>query len=100
MEKYSELLVPPTAAGDPKAQEVLRAWVAHGGLHCSLRIGVWKHHDAVVWGILLTDVARHVADAIHEEKGIKKTETVERIRAAFNNELDSPTEEPTGHFVE
>jgi hypothetical protein len=100
METHSELLIPPSTASDPKAQEVLRAWVAHGGLHCSLRIGVWKQDDATVWGILLTDVARHVADAMKEEKGIKKSETIDKIRSAFNNELDSPTDEPTGHFVE
>lgn len=95
-----ELLIPPTARTDEKAREMLRAWIAHGGLHCSLNVGTWEKNEAVGWGILLTDVVRHVADALEKSKGISKAETTEEIRRVFNDELDAPTAEATGEFVE
>jgi uncharacterized protein DUF5076 len=53
----------------------------------------------VAWAIVLTDVARHVANALNEEKGWDKAETIREIRRVFNDELDSPTAEATGGFL-
>jgi len=88
-----ELPIPPSATGDLQAREMLRAWIAKEGLHCSLNIGVWGEDEAVVWGILLSDVARHVANALHDDRGLPLEETLGKIREHFNSELDSPTEE-------
>ena len=96
----NELLIPPTAREDKNAREMLRAWIANKGLHCSLNVGTWEKDEAIGWGILLTDVVRHVADALEKTKGISKTQTIEEIRRVFNDELDSPTAEATGGFVE
>ena len=49
--------IPPDALTDPEAREMLRAWVAHEGLHCSLNIGQWGEREAAGWGVLLSDVA-------------------------------------------
>ena len=94
------LRVPPGAETDPQAQELIRAWVAHGGLHCSLNVGAWSKDEAICWGVLLSDVARHVADALRAQKRIDEQETIEKIRTVFNDELDSPTAEATGGFAE
>ena len=92
----NELTVPPGARSDKRAQEVLRAWVANGGLHCSLTVDGFGEEERTVWGILLTDVARHVANALKEAKGWDEAETVHEIRRVFNAELDAPTAEPSG----
>ena len=103
MQKIStpnELSVPSGALKDKKACELLRAWVAQGGLQCSLNIGAWDDEHAVIgWGILLTDVVRHVANALHESKNWNEDETINKIRAVFNAELNSPTADAKGKFV-
>lgn len=95
----NELPVPEAAGADSESREMLRAWVANAGLHCSLNIGAWGEDEAIVWGILLSDVARHVANALEEGRGVPQNETINRIREHFNLELDSPTDEPRGRFV-
>src|SRR3954447_17415114 len=87
--------VPSEVQSDPKAREILRAWVANGGLVCALRPETWP--ETSNWGIVLADVARHVANAFHDLKGDEPAVTVEKIRKLFNAELANPTDEPTGH---
>jgi hypothetical protein len=94
----NELAIPPTVRSDKNAQELIRAWAAHGGLHCSLNVDSWGEEERTAWGILLTDVVRHVANALDEAKGWDKTETIREIRRVFNAELDTPTDDPSGHF--
>jgi hypothetical protein len=95
-----ELSIPPGAFEDPKSAELLRAWVANGGLHCNLRIGAFGDNEAITWGILLSDVARHVADALAKEKGIDRRETLTAIREHFDMEFDEPTAETKGGFIQ
>ncbi len=93
-----ELPIPPAARSDKNAREMIRAWVADNDLHCSLEIGCWGDDELMAWGILLTDVVRHVSDAMNKDKGWDRAEIVRAIRKVFNAELDSPTAEPTGKF--
>ena len=93
----NSLLIPEPAVRDPNSTEMIRAWVAQKALHCSLRIGTWK--DPSAWGILLADVARHVANAHQESEGRDRAATLQSIRKLFNAELDKPTDEPKGGFV-
>jgi len=96
----SELQVPPTATSDPNACELVRAWAAHGGLQCSLDVDVFpEEHAQIGWGILLSDIARHVADALYQIKHIDRNQTLSEIRAVFNSELNSPTAETQGKFT-
>lgn len=95
-----ELAAPPGAETDEKAVELIRAWAAHGGLQCSLNVGAWTGEQAAIaWGILLSDVARHVTDALYKSKKMDKKSTLERMRKAFNDEIDKPTAEAKGDFV-
>ncbi len=100
MRKDQELGIPPGAFDDPQSGEMLRAWVAKGGLHCSLRIGSWGDREAIAWGIVLSDAARHVADALEKEKGLSREETLAAIRESFDREMESPTSETEGNFVQ
>jgi hypothetical protein len=61
-----------------------------------LRPETWP--EASNWGIVLADVARHVANAVHDLKGDEPAVTIEKIGKLFNAELANPTDEPTGHF--
>jgi hypothetical protein len=94
----SELPIPPATKSDKKAREVLRAWVANNDLHCSMEIGCWGDQEAKACpGILLTDVVRHVANAM-AEKGHKKKDPIREIRRVFNAEFDSATADVSGTF--
>ena len=91
------LLVPSIAQRDPRAIELARIWSAEGAQHISLRPDVWK--DPGAWGILLVDLAKHVANALHEQSGRDPASTLQRIRAAFDAEWGHATDEPKGGFV-
>ena len=76
------LVIPPAAQRDDDSIEMLSAWVAEKGLHCSLNIGVWDSNrgdEPRAWGILLADVIRHIANAIEEHKGDRSDATIARI---------------------
>lgn len=92
----AELVVPREVLEDPDSQEIVRAWVADGGLVCALRPTAWD--DAGSWGIALADLARHVANAVHEHRGDDPVATLNRIQGLFNSELDSPTSSAAGYF--
>jgi hypothetical protein len=93
-----ELSIPPAALDDPESGELLRAWIANRGLHCSLNVHVWD--DVGNWGVMLADLARHVANAKHHLDGSNPDEVIGRIRQLFDAELASPTDEPSGDFLQ
>ena len=96
----NELPVPPAAQRDKKSQEAIRAWVAEGGLHCSLNIGLWDDHEGTAWGILLSDVARHVSNAMSKGDRTQAQAVLDDIRAAFEREMEEPTSPASGSFIE
>ena len=97
-----ELVIPPTAHRDEDSTEMIRAWIAEKGLHCSLNIGIWEGHakikEADAWGILLADVIKHVANAMHERYDAEPDETRVQIVKSLFAELEIPTSEVKGQF--
>ena len=91
------LLIPPSAETDPNSVELLRLWAAHEGQHVSIQAGAYE--DPFAWGIVLADLARHIAVAYEQDKGLDKTKTLEIIRAGLLAELCDPTDEPTGRLL-
>jgi hypothetical protein len=88
----------PLASSDPKARELIRVWGAQGSQHVTIAAETWE--DAAAWGIMLVDLARHVARSF-ESKGKGSAEQVlARLREGFDAEWASPTDEPSGAFVE
>src|ERR1700684_4636799 len=87
----NELAVPPGAANDPKAFELVRAWVAQGDLHVSLQMGGWD--DPTAWGVVLADLVRHVARFYAEQKKLNPEQTRARVRGTMESELDQEEEE-------
>jgi hypothetical protein len=78
---FDALRVPP-AAMELGGFEVLRAVVVEGTLHVSLRRAF---DDPEAWGMLI------FARVYATEANFREEETVERIRALFNAEIDAPT---------
>jgi Domain of unknown function (DUF5076) len=94
MANSDQLRIPDAASKDPKSFELLRVWVANKDQHVSLRTGVWD--DPAAWGMMLADMARHIANSYHQDKGLDRLQTLKRIKAALDVELASPTDEPSG----
>jgi len=95
-----ELPFPTNVSSDKDACELIRAWAANGGLVCSLNPEAWPKDQApVAWGILLSDVARHVADALHQAHGLSRDGVLSRLRDVFDKELDQPSAETRGNFI-
>ncbi len=93
----NQLDIPEIANKDPNSLEVLRAWVANNGLHVSIRGSVWE--DPAAWGVLLADLARHVANMFQQEHNFDPQEVLARVGAALAAELTSPTDQPTGDMT-
>jgi hypothetical protein len=94
MADNDQLLIPDTAKTDPKSFEILRVWIANRGQQVSLRVGVWR--DPAAWGIMLADLAKHIANSYAQDMALDRLKTLQRIKAAFDAELAKPTDDPTG----
>src|ERR1700745_730685 len=94
-----ELPIPPEAVDDDHSLEFVRGWIVDKMLYCSLNVGVYKEREAAFWGVFLSDVAHHVADAMFKDRGWNKQETMNAIKVTFNAEIDSPSDEFSGDFV-
>jgi hypothetical protein len=98
MNDANALEIPATVARDPKATEIARIWAAHGQQHVHLRSGLWA--DAGNWGIMLVDLARHVANAYEQDGRGDYFAVLARIREIFDAEWDSPTDIAKGNLAE
>jgi hypothetical protein len=96
-EVKNELQIPPAAEDDPQAVEILRVWAARQEQHVSLSWDLWD--DPAIWGMVLADLAGHVANAFQQERGLDRTETLAAIRELFNKELENPTDDPQGKVL-
>jgi hypothetical protein len=90
------LLIPPVAEEDPNAIEVVRVWVAKGGQHVSINPLVWKDPEA--WGIVLADLAGHVANAYEQALGLDREQTMRKITDLLLAELRNPTDAARGQI--
>jgi hypothetical protein len=97
MAQSDQLRVPDPARTDAKSFELLRVWIAHQDQHISLRVGVWQEPEA--WGMMLADLARHIAAAFEQSEKRDPIEMLQRIRAGFEAEIASPTEEVHGEIA-
>lgn len=92
---FDALHIPP-AALEHGGVEVLRATIVDTGLHVSLRRAF---DDPDAWGMLIADIARHVARIYATEDGRREETTLARLRELFNAEMDAPTDPGTTSAV-
>ena len=99
MSDSKECHIPPEVLTDPNRRELLRAWFANGSLHATLFIpDEWPEPSH--WGVVLSDVMRHVADAYQKQHSIQFGETIRQIQERIAVELDSKTRDVSGDFTE
>jgi hypothetical protein len=77
-----ELLIPDPAAGDAGACELLRAWASGGKQHISIDTRVFD--DPAAWGIMIVDLAKHVANAYDQSGRMKSAAVLDRIKRNFD----------------
>ena len=92
------LSIPPVAQRDKASFEVLRVWIAEQGQHVSIRSGAWE--DPFAWGIVLADLARHIAHAHQMQSPKVDPEAfLARLLEGFQAEIEDPTDEPEGEIT-
>jgi Domain of unknown function (DUF5076) len=100
-----ELKQPPATSEDEDATEMIRAWIAKGDLHVSLRLGMWQDlqnsdiDERDAWGELLADLTRHIANGMMKEHGWDYDSTRDRIRTAFLKWYDDKSANTKGDFL-
>ena len=93
------LSIPPVAQRDKASFEVMRVWIAEQGQHVSIRSGAWE--DPFAWGIVLADLARHIALAHKlQNEGTDTDAFLQRLLEGFQAEIDNPTDEPEGEVTQ
>jgi Domain of unknown function (DUF5076) len=82
---------------------MVRVWIADRGLHCSLKVGMYRETSKIpeekAWGKILADVARHVANALESGYAADAAATRLEIRDEFLREIADPTTAVSGNFV-
>ena len=86
----NQLLIPEAAKNDASSMEIIRVWIANKNQHFTLRVGLWD--DPAAWGLLLADLARNIARSYEQDTGAEPRATLERIKLAFNTELENSTD--------
>ena len=98
MKPEKTLEIPPVAQRDKASFEVLRVWIAEQSQHVSIRSGAWE--DPFAWGIVLADLARHIAHAHSLQKeSVDEDAFLARVLEGFNAEIENPTDEPEGEIT-
>ena len=95
------LVIPPAAQRDESSIQMLSAWIAEKGQHCTINIGHWQnngHDEAHAWGIFLADTIRHVANALQDQYGKSAPDSISAILESLHNELSDPTSAVQGGF--
>lgn len=87
----NELKIPPLALKDPDAIEIIRVWTAKGKQEVCLKVGLWN--DPAIWGRLLTDIARHIANVYAHAQKVDFDEVLNRILEGFEAQLDEPVDD-------
>ena len=99
-----ELKPPIEISGDENATEMIRVWIAHNQLHLTMRLGMWQDFEESdaderdAWGVLLSDLTRHVANGMMKEYGWDYDSTRDRIRATFLRNFDDKSGSIEGDF--
>jgi len=85
--KTHEMPIPPPVDGSSPALEIARVWAADGELHVALAPNAWA--DPAAWGIMLVDLARHVARAYEQAGAMSQAQALARLREGFDSEWAS-----------
>ena len=88
--RSSELPIPDNVSNVKNPKELVRVWAGSGQQYVTINIDAWD--DPAAWGIMLVDLARHIAKAYAKKNDITQDEALARLREGFEAEWSSPTE--------
>jgi hypothetical protein len=83
-----ELPIPDAVVNAEQKAEIARIWLADGDQVAVISPRLWD--DPGVWGLMLVDVARHVAQA-YAARGVPGEFALQKIREALDAEWCHPT---------
>lgn len=88
-----ELPIPPPADTESDAVEIVRMFIRGKAQGHGLVVGLAPQafDDHRVWGILMADFARHIADAMVKMKGMTAETVINDIRDMMDAELANQT---------
>lgn len=103
MEDYRRpLKLPPAVETVDNAIEMLRVWIAEGGIHCVLNAGHWHNGTDIderhAWGIMLADIANHISNAMEDVAGFDNRESLRMVAESFSTEIANRTTEHRGEW--
>jgi len=81
------LPIPDDCQVNPDAFQLMAIWIAENEPRISFRSDAWE--DPAIWGIVLADVVRLVAQQYQESTGQSIDNTVSRIVSGFRAELET-----------
>jgi hypothetical protein len=85
-----ELPIPSAVADDPLAREILRLWdMGDDRREFVLNPGLWG--DPTNWGVMLVDLARHLARGYDQMGLMDEASALRRIKQLFDLEMNSST---------
>lgn len=93
----NELPIPGVAASQARSIELVRVWASDGKQYVSLATGLWD--DPAIWGIMLVDLAKHIANAYGETSELDHAQALARLKEGFDAEWDKSTDEPRGRLA-
>jgi len=85
-----ELPVPEAALEATNGREVLRLWTTDSGERVILRI---DGLEPAAWGLMLVDVARHVAHAYGRQGRFSLNDAFAEVVTMFIAEIQEPTDQ-------
>jgi hypothetical protein len=92
-----ELPAPHGAEQSPDGLELLSVWYIDNRPYVSVKAGAWK--DPAAYGMLIADVARHVAHAHGSMEGQDTKEVLQRMLEGFSIQIDDPSHEAEGKVI-
>ena len=92
-----QLPIPQAAVKDRNSVEIFRVWAVDNTEHVSVNAGLWE--DPAMYGLVLADLAKHIANAYKQKLNRDPRKTLARIMAGFAAEMDSPTDTPKGQVI-
>lgn len=95
--------IPAAAVEDKDSVEMLRVWIAGGGLHTSLKVGMYKEtmnvSEEKAWGKILADTARHISRALAQGYDAHSGTSLDLIKQYFNAQLEKPSTDIRGSVL-
>jgi len=84
------LPIPQQVINSEKSLEMARIWIADESQVVVLSPHLWD--DPAAWGLMLVDLAKHVAAAYAAQRNENEQKVLVRIKEAFDAEWSHPTE--------